>query len=437
MIKKYLDKSGLRILVQWIKEQLNSTKQEVKDYVDNEMKIEVRNWLPASEISNSQSLGFNIRGLADVEREGMLSMGGDFYFDNDRSDNAVRFTALFTREVDDNIDDRVYAISCLFTNLEGRKWHHLFKSKEYSIDESHVKIQGWFANSFNGITGYPDAHKNLYVRFSAKDLGYAPAPEDLVKESKEYTDSKLVLATPSQKGLMSSADKIKLNGLQNYDDSGVTELINQLNQDKADKSDLTAVFKYKGSKPTFDDLPTENNKVGDVWNVEDTDHNYAWSGTGWDKLGGVQNPYVKRVNGVSPNENGNIIIPVGQLEKKDDGFQLKGLQVGNTGKNALALAEGTDKTSFSETVVGAYPTKYNPASTNEHHPKDRAFVVGVGSSDGERKDAVMVSKDGRVAFPLLETNLIVSPKSAITKEYFDENIVAITPEEINEILSDD
>ena len=32
-------------------------------------------------------------------------------------------------------------------------------------------------------------------------------------------------------------------------------------------------------------LPESGNTVGDVWNVEDTGMNYAWTGTGWDALG--------------------------------------------------------------------------------------------------------------------------------------------------------
>lgn len=55
--------------------------------------------------------------------------------------------------------------------------------------------------------------------------------------------------------------------------------------DLALKSDLTTVYKYKGSKVNYAALPESGNTVGDVWNVEDTGMNYAWTGTGWDALG--------------------------------------------------------------------------------------------------------------------------------------------------------
>ena len=54
--------------------------------------------------------------------------------------------------------------------------------------------------------------------------------------------------------------------------------------DVALKSDLTRVYRYKGSVTNYASLPMEN-AVGDVWNVEATGMNYAWTGEGWDALG--------------------------------------------------------------------------------------------------------------------------------------------------------
>ena len=47
---------------------------------------------------------------------------------------------------------------------------------------------------------------------------------------------------------------------------------------------VTSVYRFRGSVATYNDLPTEDNVQGDVWNVEDTGANYAWTGTEWDKL---------------------------------------------------------------------------------------------------------------------------------------------------------
>lgn len=56
--------------------------------------------------------------------------------------------------------------------------------------------------------------------------------------------------------------------------------------DTEETTKLTSVFQYRGSVPTFEDLPTEGNITGDVWNVDETDVNYVWDGAEWDQLSG-------------------------------------------------------------------------------------------------------------------------------------------------------
>lgn len=63
----------------------------------------------------------------------------------------------------------------------------------------------------------------------------------------------------------------------------------------AKKSDLTTVYKYRGSVDAYADLPTNGQAVGDVYNVvaADSAHginagdNVAWNGNTWDNLSGV------------------------------------------------------------------------------------------------------------------------------------------------------
>lgn len=62
--------------------------------------------------------------------------------------------------------------------------------------------------------------------------------------------------------------------------------IDDANNNFAKKSDISTVYKWKGSKDTYDQLPTEGNSVGDIWNVKDTNMNYGWTEDGtWDPLG--------------------------------------------------------------------------------------------------------------------------------------------------------
>lgn len=53
------------------------------------------------------------------------------------------------------------------------------------------------------------------------------------------------------------------------------------------KSDITNMYKYKGSVATVSALPSSGQTAGDVYNVEATGMNYAWNGTEWDALGEI------------------------------------------------------------------------------------------------------------------------------------------------------
>lgn len=54
----------------------------------------------------------------------------------------------------------------------------------------------------------------------------------------------------------------------------------------AKKSDMTNVYKYKGSVANVAALPTSAT-AGDVYNVEADGMNYAWDGSKWDNLGSI------------------------------------------------------------------------------------------------------------------------------------------------------
>lgn len=91
----------------------------------------------------------------------------------------------------------------------------------------------------------------------------------------------------------------------------VVEIIDSLESDKTDaalsaaqgkalktliddlKASVAAALDYKGTKDSYDQLPSSGNKKGDVWNVvaahgtTPAGTNYAWDGAKWDPLGGT------------------------------------------------------------------------------------------------------------------------------------------------------
>ena len=86
--------------------------------------------------------------------------------------------------------------------------------------------------------------------------------------------------------LQLKADKTQLN---NYVTTATA------NSTYAKKSDITNIYKFKGTKTNYTDLPTTNRVTGDVWNITtaDAEHgikagdNVAWNGTAWDNLSGT------------------------------------------------------------------------------------------------------------------------------------------------------
>lgn len=55
----------------------------------------------------------------------------------------------------------------------------------------------------------------------------------------------------------------------------------------AKKTDISGVYKFKGSVATYSALPSTGVSAGDVYNVEADDMNYAWTGEAWDPLGSL------------------------------------------------------------------------------------------------------------------------------------------------------
>lgn len=87
---------------------------------------------------------------------------------------------------------------------------------------------------------------------------------------------------------------------------------NYYNKSQVD-SKFTSVYIFKGSVDTIEDLPTEGNVIGDVWNVRKNDTNYAWTSEGWDALGGTAELASLTANG---------------LLSKEDFAKLQGIEAG-------------------------------------------------------------------------------------------------------------
>nr|DAN17178.1 MAG TPA: hypothetical protein [Caudoviricetes sp.] len=126
---------------------------------------------------------------------------------------------------------------------------------EHPMYTSHV-------NGFYKITVDLNGHVSEINEVIKSDITALGIPEK---------DTQYEEVTQRDAGLMTADDKKKLDA---FADSSSYAL----------KADIVAVYRYKGSVPSIEDLPTEGQIVGDVYDVADG-MNYAWDGTKWDALG--------------------------------------------------------------------------------------------------------------------------------------------------------
>lgn len=88
------------------------------------------------------------------------------------------------------------------------------------------------------------------------------------------------MASDNGHGLMSYTDKAKLDGFGEA-------------STYAKKSEISGIYKYKGSVTDAAKLPTSGQAEGDVYNIDAASSygpagtNVAWTGSAWDSLGGV------------------------------------------------------------------------------------------------------------------------------------------------------
>lgn len=82
--------------------------------------------------------------------------------------------------------------------------------------------------------------------------------------------------------------------------------LNKLETDLTNK--LSAVYRYKGSVTSYDQLPTdESPEIGDVYDVANG-MNYAWNGSTWDALGDSRIEVDAMLNQESTNPVQNKVI---------------------------------------------------------------------------------------------------------------------------------
>lgn len=120
------------------------------------------------------------------------------------------------------------------------------------------------------------------------------------------------------------------------------------------KALLTNVYTYRGSKATYEELPSTGNVTGDVWNVVAANGNipagtnYAWDGNGWDSLGGSVDLSTYITNETFATHTGNTDVHVTSTEKAT--WNAKQNAFGN--EEVLSGITSTQVTNWDNAVTG-------------------------------------------------------------------------------------
>lgn len=204
----------------------------------------------------------------------------------------------------------------------------------------------------------------------------------------------------------------------------VVEIINSLESDRTDaalsaaqgkalktliddlKASVAAALDYKGTKDTYDALPTEGNKKGDVWNVvaahgtTPAGTNYAWDGTQWDPLGGtvdLSGYYTKT------QVDDAISTAKTELEAADTALEGQITTVTNQLANKVDKVEGSGLIS---------DTDLNQIRTNKADIANLQTSVGGKQEALTAGDAVSITEDNVIDVKIEEVSGQLLTKSA-------------------------
>lgn len=137
-----------------------------------------------------------------------------------------------------------------------------------------------------GLSNYDDATIKADI---AKKANSADVYTKTDVDGKVDTINGTITSTKEELNTAIEAKATKATTISGY---GITDAYTKTEVD----AKVASVYKYKGSVANEDALPTADQVIGDVYNLEDTGMNVAWTGEGWDKLGSVVDltPYLTK-----------------------------------------------------------------------------------------------------------------------------------------------
>lgn len=155
-------------------------------------------------------------------------------------------------------------------------------ANNYTLPDASASVKGGVTVGTNvDVSGGKISVKNGTT--SQKGVVQLSSATDDASTTKAATPSAVKAAYDLAAGKQSPATSLAGYGIQDA-----------YTKDEVDAK-MSSALEYKGSKDTYDELPTTGNKKGDVWNIVNADaahgvnagDNVAWNGTTWDVLAGT------------------------------------------------------------------------------------------------------------------------------------------------------
>lgn len=258
-------------------------------------------------IADSKVLTLNVDNCSNViiknaeTKEGSVAVKGNFYNCIFNSDTHLGNVNIYSSIIyKHKIIGHVFLYYCVFdgainiTNDEPCSLYCFFvNAPTINIQLTQDNFSSFFGNCFIDDAFY------LYGSVINNELVEGGFDAVLYPNSTCAPQTNIVY-----EALQLKADKTQLNGLATKTElsskADKTQLNNYVttttaNSTYAKKSDITNIYKFKGTKTNYANLPTTNRVTGDVWNITNADathnikagDNVAWNGTAWDNLSGT------------------------------------------------------------------------------------------------------------------------------------------------------
>lgn len=214
-----------------------------------------------------------------------------------------------------------------------------FSSEMLAGDDASVIVE----NGVVKLYGYDEAPEGAQLVKGANGILSWVTPDGTTVEGLNIAVAALrtdvdalttLIGTPSSDAAAASGLYAELEEKANKNDVYTKDEIHNL---------IGTVYKYRGSKETYAELPTSGQEVGDVWNITNGDFahgilpgdNVAWNGTTWDRLSGT----VDLSSYATKEEVEEVVNTLPQLYlTKEQGlaiFERKDYEISNTPTGTL------------------------------------------------------------------------------------------------------